>query len=251
MTEGVSCLCLTYGRPELLEEAVESFKRQRWDGLKELVVVNDHPAQELVCADDEVVIVNLKRRFRTIGEKRNFSVALASYDYLLTWDDDDIHLPWRIEETMKTLPENHFYKCPQVWLEGSGRLLDEPKHEETIFHGSAAYSRHLFKEIRGYKCMNGGEDQEFERRIRENPRFNEHWKLTVLPLFRIYMIVRRNHGYYHASAVRDLSSIEPRVSEGEYRLRPHWKKDYCAEVRRKVDRLNGLQEKARSGGVDG
>ena len=27
---GVSCLCLTYGRPQLLEEAIESFLRQRW-----------------------------------------------------------------------------------------------------------------------------------------------------------------------------------------------------------------------------
>ena len=251
MAEGVSCLCLTYGRPGLLEEAVESFKRQRWDGPKELIVVNDHPEQELVCDDEggEILIVNLKRRLRTLGEKRNFAAALARYEYLLPWDDDDIHLPWRIEETMKSLPENQFYKCPQVWMEGSGRLLDEPRHDESIFHGAAAYSRYLFSELLGYRCINGGEDQDFERRIRHNEKLNEHWKLTVLPLYRVFMIVRRNHGHYHASCVMDLRDINPTVAAGQYRLRPHWKKDYCAEVKRKVERLNLLQALARRAGT--
>lgn len=62
MPEGVSCLCLTYGRPELLEEAIESFKRQQWAGPKELIVVNDHPDQEILCTDNEIVIFNLKSK---------------------------------------------------------------------------------------------------------------------------------------------------------------------------------------------
>ena len=59
MNEGVSCLCLTYGRPTLLEEAIESFIRQQWDGPKELIVLNDHPEQELLYQYDEVRIINL------------------------------------------------------------------------------------------------------------------------------------------------------------------------------------------------
>jgi hypothetical protein len=82
---GVSCLCLTYGRPHLLEEAVESFLRQRWNGEKELIVVTDHPEQTLVYEHPEVLIVNLNRRLKTLGEKRNLSVALARHDNLLVW----------------------------------------------------------------------------------------------------------------------------------------------------------------------
>ena len=37
----VSCICLTYGRVALLEEAIESFLRQDYPGVKELVVLND------------------------------------------------------------------------------------------------------------------------------------------------------------------------------------------------------------------
>src|SRR5205807_6800276 len=68
--DGVSCLCLTYGRGRLLEEAIESFLRQDWPGPKELIVLNDHPDQELVI-DHPEILVNLPRRLRTLGEKRN------------------------------------------------------------------------------------------------------------------------------------------------------------------------------------
>jgi glycosyltransferase involved in cell wall biosynthesis len=238
MTDGVSCLCLTYGRPELLEEAIESFKRQEWAGPKELIVVNDHPEQELSCTDDEVVIVNLQRRLRTLGEKRNFSVALARYDYLLVWDDDDIHLPWRIAETMRMLDGAHFFKCPQVWLMIDAKLEGEPRHDSSIYHCAAAYSRYLFKQIGGYRCMNGGEDQEFESRIRLHPLTNRCWHLTPLPIERLYLIYRRKHGHYHASGCMSLREINPTVRKGRYQLRPHWKKDYCNEVKRQIERLH-------------
>ena len=244
MAEGVSCLCLTYGRPELLEEAIESFKRQRWDGPKELVVVNDHPDQELSCTDDEIVIVNLKRRFRTLGEKRNFSAAIAKYEYLLTWDDDDIHLPWRIEETMKALPQEQFYMCPQAWLSVGGKLAGDPRRADGVYHCGAAYSKYLFKEVCGYACMNGGEDLDFEDRIRLNPRIRKYWKFTTLPLACLYLIYRREHGHYHTSGCWSLGEINPEVYRGKYRLRPHWKKDYCGQVKRRIDRLRLLEKNA-------
>jgi glycosyltransferase involved in cell wall biosynthesis len=223
----------------LLEEAVESFKRQQWDGPKELIVVNDHPDQELACADDEIVVVNLKRRLRTLGEKRNFSVALARHEYLLTWDDDDIHLPWRIAETMRVLPKEQFFKCSQVWLMIQDRLEAEPRRDDAIYHGAAAYSRYVFKQIGGYRCMNGGEDQDFERRIRQNPLTNKCWKITSLPVERLYLIYRRKHGHYHASGCVSLREIDPPVRKGKYQLQPHWKKDYCNEVRCRIERSYG------------
>ncbi|MCL4258972.1 MAG: glycosyltransferase family 2 protein, partial [Anaerolineales bacterium] len=43
----VSCICPTYGRVELLEEAIESFLRQDYPGQKELIVLNDYAGQTL------------------------------------------------------------------------------------------------------------------------------------------------------------------------------------------------------------
>jgi cellulose synthase/poly-beta-1,6-N-acetylglucosamine synthase-like glycosyltransferase len=36
----VSCFCLTYGRPCLLEEAIHSFLQQDYAGPKEMIVLN-------------------------------------------------------------------------------------------------------------------------------------------------------------------------------------------------------------------
>jgi GT2 family glycosyltransferase len=44
----ISYMCLTYGRPKVLEEAIESFLRQDYKGEKELVVLNDFADQTLV-----------------------------------------------------------------------------------------------------------------------------------------------------------------------------------------------------------
>ena len=63
-TPPVSCMCLTYGRPHLLEEAVESFLRQDYRGLKELVVVNDLSDQHLAFEHPEVRITRVGRRRR-------------------------------------------------------------------------------------------------------------------------------------------------------------------------------------------
>ncbi|HZS41106.1 MAG TPA: glycosyltransferase family A protein [Polyangia bacterium] len=231
--DGVSCLCLTYGRPHLLEEAIESFLRQQWSGPKELIVLNDHPDQELVFDHPEVLVVNLKRRLRTLGEKRNASAALARYDNLLIWDDDDIYLPWRIEETMKKLPSEHFYKCPNAWCIVDGRWQDKPGYN--LYHGGSAYTRWLFREAGGYGCIDGGEDAAIEWRFQNvTPLKGQYWKHTILPWDRLYYIYRWGHGSYHATGHKTLDTIRPAVERGRLALAPHWKSDYREQALRRA-----------------
>ena len=71
----VSCFCLTYGRPELLEEAIFSFLQQDYAGPKEMIVLNDYADQVLTFDHPEVQVVNVPRRFRTLGEKMNAAVG--------------------------------------------------------------------------------------------------------------------------------------------------------------------------------
>jgi glycosyl transferase family 2 len=85
-------MCLTYGRPHLVEEAIASFLRQDYAGVKELIVLNDLPEQPLQFDHPEVKIINVDKRFRGVGEKRNACAALCSHDLLFAWDEDDISL---------------------------------------------------------------------------------------------------------------------------------------------------------------
>jgi glycosyltransferase involved in cell wall biosynthesis len=92
----LSCVCLTYGRPAVLEEAIHSFLQQDYQGTKELVILNDYEDQILEFDHPEVRVINVPRRFRTVGEKRNAAVALCRHDLLFVWDDDDLYLPHRL-----------------------------------------------------------------------------------------------------------------------------------------------------------
>lgn len=222
---GVSCVCLTYGRPELLEESIESFLRQDWVGPKELIIVNDHPEQQLKFDHPEVTVFNIPRRLRTLGEKRNLSVSLTKWDNILVWDDDDIYLPWRITETMKTLPTAQFYKCPNAWVLSSDVWQEKPGFN--LYHGGTAYTRWLFDVAGGYRCINGGEDCDIEWRFQNvTEKKGEYWPHTTLPLNRLYYVYRWGHGHYHATGHNNLDDINPQVVKGQLTLSPHWRIPY-------------------------
>lgn len=220
---GASCLCLTYGRPHLLEEAVESFLRQTWTGPKELIIVNDLPTQHITFNHPEVTVINLPRRMRSLGEKRNFSVSLATYNNLLLWDDDDIYLPWRIETTMKTLPSAHFFKCPNAWVMNDGKIDGEPQYN--LFHGGSAFTRWLWEQVGGYKAMNGGEDAEIEGKFQKVGN-GQHWPHTQLPKDQLYYIYRWNHGSFHTTGLSDLKNIQPTRNDPNWELKPQWRLPY-------------------------
>lgn len=248
---GASCLCLTYGRSPLLEEAIESFIRQQWDGAKELIVLNDHPEQELLCDYSEVRIFNLKSRLPTLGEKRNFSVSLARYDQLLIWDDDDIHLPWRIAETMSALTESQFFKCRQLWIWEHDAIYHHVLPQEEWFHGTSGYSRALFEEVGGYLPMNTGEDVDFEIRLKASGGVGKFLGLSELPLERLYYVYRVTHGHYHTTGCTDLSRIEPDIKRGKLQLEPHWERDYCKGVEQEIQRMLCTQQQSDLHGTAG
>jgi hypothetical protein len=54
----VSCFCLTYGRPQVLEEAIHSFLQQDYAGPKEMIVLNDYADQILAFDHPEVQVIN-------------------------------------------------------------------------------------------------------------------------------------------------------------------------------------------------
>ena len=135
----VSCFCLTYGRPRLLEESIHSFLQQDYAGPKEMIVLNDYADQILAFDHPEVQVINLPRRFRTVGEKMNAAVALASHDLLFVWDDDDIYLPHRLSFSVASFdPGKGFFKADPAWLWSDDRLSGPVRNR---FHAASCWSR--------------------------------------------------------------------------------------------------------------
>lgn len=91
-----SVICLTYKRPELLEEAVYSVLQQT-EKSWELLIINDFSDQTIVFNHPQVRIFNIKNKFKTIADKRNFGVSNSIGDLILQLDDDDFLLPSYLE----------------------------------------------------------------------------------------------------------------------------------------------------------
>ncbi len=237
----VSCICPTYGRVALLEEAIESFLRQDYPGPKELIVLNDYPDQTLSFDHPEVRIVNLAQRFASVGEKYQAAVALCSHDLVFVWHDDDIYLPHRLSLSVaRFAPRRGFFKAERAWFWNNGQVSGP---ERNIFHGGCCFSRALFAETQGYQHISTAFDVRFERACEElRAGATKGQPLAPEDLYYIYRWA--GTGSYHLSASGQNGSADSgvlaymqeqvargRIPQGRIVLEPHWNSDYAALVR--------------------
>lgn len=228
----VSCQCITYGRTNLLDEAVESFLRQDYEGEKELVILNDYQGLEIVCDIPNVKIFNFHNRIGSIGEKRNICVSLCSGDIIFPWDDDDISLPHRISYSLEQMRNKQYYKSDRLWYWSNGSISNDPK--QTIAHAMGAWSVELFKEVGGYPLIQSGQDQAIEQLFKKT----EFRKVEKTPIDKIYYIYRfPGTGSYHLSACgygKGFEETERYVKKknitGQHVIEPKWTQDFSQMV---------------------
>lgn len=229
----VSCILPTFNRPParqwLLEEAVESFLRQDHPD-KELILLNDCPLQQLVCDAPGVVVVNVPRRFRSLGEKRNAAVALADGDVLMPWDDDDISLPWRISASTGWLGDADYFCPSQYWVADATGLHSDSCR--SLAHASSAFRRTAFDTVGGYPHLSFGEDTAFDEALRAAPDVDVV-PAAPLPTDRWYYIYRWGVSPVHMSSRGPdqdwYGEIGRRpVEAGRFVLRPHWRENYLS-----------------------
>ncbi|WP_375568644.1 glycosyltransferase family A protein [Ahrensia marina] len=235
---GVSCLCRTYGRTGLLEEAIQSFLVQDYPGPKELIILNDLDAQELRFPHQDVTIVNVRERYPTLGDKCNALVELARFDVLSPWDDDDISLPWRLSTSLARLRDGYFK--PRTALFSQQGFITG--FRQAPFHAQSCFQKDLWQAVGGYPPIDVGEDTQFETRLRT--RFGiSHSELTPAEHFYIY----RWRGDGHVSDTKTLKAgldcyevfdqnVRNQIKTGEepeglVELKPAWRTDYVWEAR--------------------
>ncbi len=119
----ISVLLPTYGRPELLPEAVECFLRQTHTD-SELLIGNDLRGHTIHFDHPRVRVLNSDQRM-SLGPKRNWLCAHAKGDIVTDWDDDDIYLPGHLAHALSMMPLyrfGFFSKQRWQWHTTKGRL---------------------------------------------------------------------------------------------------------------------------------
>lgn len=231
----VSCLCITFARPSLLEEAIQSFLNQDYAGEKELIVLNDFHLQTLSFEHPQVNIINLPLKVNTLGEKRNMAAALSSGSVLLPWDDDDICLSSRVSQSVDYLLNNEqqYYKPKSVFFWNNGIISSL---EQYHCHGQCCYTRELFDKTL-YSVMGSGEDQAFDNKAKDILG-KEDLSTDIALIENFYFYRWAGTHSYHISTM-DKQGGEPtlfaqsiesvkrgEMPQGNITLSPHWKADY-------------------------
>ncbi|NQU20966.1 MAG: glycosyltransferase family 2 protein [Candidatus Nealsonbacteria bacterium] len=164
----IACICCTYNRPQQLAEAIESFQRQTYPLDKRELIVLDDAGQYNEQTGPGWWLLSVGKRFRTLGEKRNATAALASADVdaYAVWDDDDIYLPWHLEAMARVFESGAPWSVPdEVWIDR--RTWLERKRTGGLFHGSWGFTREAFLSVGGYPPMQSGQDQALAARFRK------------------------------------------------------------------------------------
>jgi glycosyltransferase involved in cell wall biosynthesis len=237
----VSCICMTYARPRVLQEAIHSFLIQDYAGPKELIVLNDYAGQTLLYDHPEVQVINVCKHFHTVGAKMNAAVALASHDLLFVWDDDDIYLPHRLSFSVAHYdPKQGFFKPNKAWFWMNDKLSGPD--QKSLFHVGSCYARRLFDGVRGYVDDGTGYDLVFEQRLKHHfPGSTTEYDIEPQDIYYIYRwgstgtYNMSQFGGYQAGAnvgqdqvgtIIQQRALRGEIPKGEILLQPGWRTDY-------------------------
>jgi glycosyltransferase involved in cell wall biosynthesis len=127
MKPKISAVCCTYGRFSCVERVMNCFLSQTYPN-KELIIYNTElTTPYLQEFNDEllkmgIIIVNCNTDVETnsaytnVGAIRRDALTFATGDYVVTWDDDDIFLPFFMEQAVDRM---NYTKLPSFKPEKS------------------------------------------------------------------------------------------------------------------------------------
>lgn len=223
----ISVLCITYKRPHLLLEALQSFLEQNREDC-EFVIINDNPEVEYVCDIPNVNVVNRATKFLHLTDKIKFGAKICQYDYIFRLDDDDLLTPGALDgiiSEMKETPGMDIYKCEHM------HFFENNLYKSTVvgINTGIAYEKDFLIKASVKQCS-FGEDREVLAAC-------DHDKLHYLKT--IGMIYRWGMGEYHVSGMGDISSEKvnswidrtSKETPGINVLKPGFQNDYYGQIK--------------------
>lgn len=225
MSALISVIIPTFNRAVTLPETIKSVFEQSC-GNWELVIIddgsNDNTKTVILKYLEDNRVKYYYQENQGVSAARNFGVEMATGDYIIFLDSDDIFYPDLIQSVYDVQPEKYDLICWQVQ-----KVIDGNKHvwkanklggmynfiTATFFPGSICYKRQLFINAGGFDPkIKFGENYELGIRISENPNL------------KIKLINRKFLLYDIQSSARTSNSLSNRIPSHLHQLRKHLSK---------------------------
>src|SRR6267142_1347643 len=197
MKPHITAMCCTYGRVEYLNDVIQMFLDQTYDGPKELLILNSFNRQNLKGSFQNVCIHNLDTRPPNLGACRNVAIELAKEGLIVIWDDDDGYLPNHLENFAK------HYEPGIDWIWHARQFYMEAYQIKGIVQGSynsLAFTKEAWRKAGGYPNHNSGEDREFISRLN---KVGTNGKRVELEDRELSFLYHWGQGTYHISGHSD------------------------------------------------
>lgn len=182
----VSAVMCTYRRAKCVQRAINCFINQTYKGPSELIVFNtdeEYPyelCEELKVYDITIVNCNIDyetgKPYTNVGAIRRDALTHATGDYYICWDDDDIFLPWFIEQGMDFIKDTESFSFkPEQSFFFSGDNL------RLVMNTMEASIISCIKKVReyGFLLETGSEGLGWYTKMRDKGELNEHHKQYV------------------------------------------------------------------------
>jgi hypothetical protein len=250
MLPAITILIPTYARTGLLAEALESALRQDYQGVVEILVLNDCPWQQLLVDQlgrvGRIRVVNAPQRYPSLGAKRQAMLELAQTE-LITWlDDDDLIMPWYLSHLAAAATDQVDAVIPDCWF----RLVQDYWSWEPMPGGMPMLARREAALQVGFdRALSTGEDNAhrkglFARHAHSRSAAVLLGNATPAYCYRTpgtHMHISRSYvpgdptrsvspkAFWDEAAARMRAGTEP---TNLITVRPHWKEDYWATLAR-------------------
>lgn len=234
-----SVICLTYKRNELLEECIYSVINQTLKDW-ELIIVNDCYTENIIYNHPQIKLFNLKEKFKTIGDKRNFGISNAKGDLIIQLDDDDFLLPNYLQTIYNTIGNYDWLSAqrPILYNKDSNSIILSPVPQFNTF----VYKRKSVSNLIKYESKNYDELTPFYRSVTRHPKFSGLFKqLGSHECGYVYRQEKNKLRKYIMSSFKT-ESIEHQETilsllnsnKGNINLSPNWKEDYTSIIKQKM-----------------
>lgn len=223
----ISVLTLTYKRPHLLEEAIQSFLTQENAPECEMVIINDNAEVDYIYDHPKVRVINHKERFPSIGAKLEWGFSQCKYDYMYRLDDDDLLAPWALQNVQMDIESNPGFEIYRS--KGMHFFMNNVyKGEDGSVNNGNVYTKAYIDRIKVPE-KSVGEDSDMT--------FGNHSKIYTSTLGHT-MMYRWGMDTLHISGLGDVSNeivlthadkvLDDRT--GDIHLNPHFDNDYYGQL---------------------
>ena len=118
----ISVIIPVYNAEKSLEKSLISIKNQTWEGVFEIILVNDGSSDRSKTIienyqqnhqDQNIILINQENR--GVSKARNAAMKIAQGDYIALLDSDDEWLPEKTEKQMKFLENQNIDFISSLW----------------------------------------------------------------------------------------------------------------------------------------